>query len=94
MRRSSKKFSKDPNQLAHEIVRLSTQDPEEAEKEQHEEVQERAREAIKAYLSLIGRKGGLKGGPARAEKLSKKERIKIAKDAAKARWEKGKTKKE
>jgi hypothetical protein len=32
------------------------------------------------------RKGGLKGGKARADKLSPKERSEIAKRAAKARW--------
>lgn len=34
----------------------------------------------------LGRLGGLKGGKARAEKLSAKTRIDIAKKAAKARW--------
>lgn len=34
----------------------------------------------------LGRLGGLKGGPARAKKLSKKKRSEIAKKAAKARW--------
>ncbi len=34
----------------------------------------------------LGRLGGLKGGKARAEKLSDKERSEIAKKAAKARW--------
>jgi hypothetical protein len=32
--------------------------------------------------------GGLKGGKARAEKLTKEERFKSARKAAKARWEK------
>lgn len=32
------------------------------------------------------RKGGLKGGKARAEKLTPEERSKIAKKAAQARW--------
>ena len=35
----------------------------------------------------LGRRGGLKGGKARAEALSKKRRSEIAKDAAKARWQ-------
>ena len=35
-----------------------------------------------------GRLGGLKGGPARKKKLSKKQRSDIAKKAAKARWNK------
>ena len=34
----------------------------------------------------LGRLGGLKGGPARAKKLSKKKRREIAKNAAQARW--------
>jgi hypothetical protein len=36
----------------------------------------------------LGRLGGLKGGKARDEKLSAKQRQKIAKKAAKARWSK------
>ena len=36
----------------------------------------------------LGRKGGLKGGKARAEKLSAKRRTEIAKEAAKRRWQK------
>ena len=35
----------------------------------------------------LGRLGGLKGGPARAKKLSPKERSEIARKAAKIRWE-------
>ena len=34
----------------------------------------------------LGRKGGLKGGKARAQKLSAAKRKAIAKRAAKARW--------
>jgi hypothetical protein len=36
----------------------------------------------------LGRKGGLKGGKARAQKLSPKRRAEIAKKAAAARWSK------
>ena len=36
----------------------------------------------------LGRLGGLKGGKARAEKLSKKRRFEIAKEAAMKRWRK------
>jgi hypothetical protein len=36
----------------------------------------------------LGRLGGMKGGPARAEKLSVEERVQIAKKAAQARWDK------
>lgn len=71
----SRKRPKDPNQLAAEIVRLSTEG-EEAPK----------RSPISEYLASIGRKGGLKGGKARARKLSAARRSEIAKRAAKARW--------
>jgi len=75
MRRSSKPLPKDPNQLAHEIVRLSTEEPTE-------------KSEISKYLSKIGRKGGLKGGKARANKLTPSQRRKIAIKAAHARWKK------
>jgi hypothetical protein len=48
------------------------------------------RSAISKYLAEIGRKGGLKGGKARAQKLSKKRRIQIAQQIAQARWNKTK----
>lgn len=38
---------------------------------------------------LLGRLGGLKGGKARARKLSAEQRKKIAQKAAISRWEKG-----
>jgi hypothetical protein len=75
MRRSSKPLPKDPNRLAYEIARLSTEEPEE-------------RDPISKYLSEIGKRGGLKGGPARAKKLSAKKRKEIAQKAAKTRWAK------
>ena len=43
---------------------------------------------LKAAAAVMGRLGGLKGGKARAEKLSPKKRSEIAKKAAKARWQK------
>jgi hypothetical protein len=36
----------------------------------------------------LGRKGGLKGGPARAAKMTKAQRVASAKKAAAARWRK------
>jgi hypothetical protein len=41
---------------------------------------------MRAAAAAFGRIGGLKGGPARAEKLSPKKRSEIAKKAAAARW--------
>ena len=83
MRRSSKPLPKDPNQLAREIVRLSTE-------ESNEKEQPKEKSLISEYLSKIGRNGGLKGGKARAEKLSDEERRDIAIKAAHARWNKKK----
>jgi hypothetical protein len=60
---------------AAEIVRLST-----------EESQLEERSPIQQYLAAIGRKGGLKGGKARAESLSARKRKQIAVKAARARW--------
>ena len=74
----SRKLPKDPNQLAAEIVRLSTE----------EETPKRS--AISEYLAEIGRRGGLTGGKARAKKLSAKKRKEIAKKAAISRWRKTK----
>jgi len=71
MRRSSKKLPKDSNQLAAEVVRLSTEEPS---------------QAVSDYLAQIGRKGGLKGGKARAQALPASKRKAIARKAAKARW--------
>jgi hypothetical protein len=38
------------------------------------------------HAMALGRLGGLKGGPARAEKLSARRRREIARRAALARW--------
>lgn len=46
-------------------------------------------EAQKA-ARLLGRLGGLKGGPARAKKLSAKRRREIAQKAIRTRWAKAK----
>ena len=45
-------------------------------------------EVEEPYTALIerGKSGGLKGGKARASKLTAKERSEIAKKAAEARW--------
>ena len=43
-----------------------------------------------AAAVYLGQKGGMKGGPARAEKLSAEERSKIAQEAAYARWKRAK----
>jgi hypothetical protein len=43
-------------------------------------------EERRAAAAMLGRRGGLKGGKARAEKLSPEQRKEIARRAARARW--------
>jgi hypothetical protein len=43
---------------------------------------------IKAAAAALGRKGGLKGGKARAASLTAEQRSEIAKKGAAARWHK------
>jgi hypothetical protein len=45
---------------------------------------------FRRYLSKLGRKGGLKGGPARAAKLTPEQRSASARKAVMARWQKAK----
>jgi pyruvate-formate lyase-activating enzyme len=44
------------------------------------------------HAAMLGRLGGLKGGPARAEALTATERRRIARRAARARWNRKKSK--
>jgi hypothetical protein len=67
---------KDTNKLAKNIVDIATGDQSDATNS----------DAIKAAAAALGRKGGLKGGPARAAALSAKKRKEIAQKAAAARW--------
>ncbi len=45
-------------------------------------------EQMRELARKLGRRGGLKGGKARAEKLSDERKSEIARNAAKARWAK------
>jgi len=74
------KRPKDANQLAKLIVDIATGE---------EVIIEEVREKDPAAVAL-GRKGGLKGGKARATKLTPARRREIAKKAADKRWEKKK----
>lgn len=69
------KKKKDLNELAFNIVQKAT----------GEIPKEEPSEKNPAAVAL-GRLGGLKGGPARAKKLTKEQRKEIARKAAKARW--------
>jgi hypothetical protein len=89
MKIPKKKLPRDSNQRAYEIVRLSTEETDEpTEPTPTPEEPKPERSAISEYLSTIGRRGGLKGGKARAKKLSAEKRKEIAQKAASARWQK------
>jgi hypothetical protein len=66
----------DLNQLAKRIVDEAT-----GEIEPDPELDEKKKAAIES-----GRRGGLKGGKARAEKLTAEQREEIARTAANSRW--------
>jgi len=50
--------------------------------------QDRETEEMRELARKLGSRGGKKGGPARAKKLSDERKSDIASKAAKARWEK------
>jgi len=45
---------------------------------------------LRTYLAKLGSKGGKKGGPARAAKMTAEERSESARKAVQARWAKAK----
>jgi hypothetical protein len=71
-----KRSSKDVNQIAVDVLRAATGEP--------GPLTPKGKKNPAAVA--LGRLGGLKGGKARAEKLSKAKRAEIARAAAKARW--------
>lgn len=73
-RSRSKKLPKDVNQLAHYLVGLSTEDGDIPKRE------------LSKLMGIIGRKGGKKGGPARAAKMTPEQRSESASKAARAKW--------
>lgn len=72
---------RDANQLAKAIVDIATS-------EKPTDKIDPETDVLKAAAAALGRRGGLKGGKARAKKLSAKRRSEIAKKAAQKRWEK------
>jgi len=74
MPKRSRKPPTDPNALVAAIVAQVTGEP-------------ANEKAVKNQAAVaLGRLGGLKGGAARAKKLSAKKRSSIARKAAKTRW--------
>lgn len=80
--RSSKKRPRDITQLAKYIVDLATGNP------IIEDISPIAEKEKNPAAVSLGRLGGLKGGKARAAKLTPAERTAIAKKAAQTRWKK------
>jgi hypothetical protein len=78
-KRSGKPKAEDVNQIAARMTRHLIETSEANEVMSDEDTR-------KALARALGRLGGLKGGPARAAKMSKAERSKSASDAARARW--------
>lgn len=73
--------TRDVNKLAKSIVDLATGNPVTEDVSPLAPAQEKNPAAV-----ALGKLGGLKGGKARAEKLSEERRIEIAKKAAQVRW--------
>jgi hypothetical protein len=73
----SRKRPRDPSQLGKLIVDLATGEVEEPDPD----------EGKNAAAVELGRKGGLKGGKARAASLTPEQRKEAARKAAKARWD-------
>jgi len=70
------KRPRDPNQLAKLILDMTTGD-----------AANDSPKAPESPATAARRKGGLKGGPARATKLTAAKRKRIAKKAARTRWQ-------
>jgi hypothetical protein len=73
------KRPRDPSQLAKRVIDIATGEVKDREPTPEEQGKDPAAVAL-------GRKGGLKGGKARAESMSSVARQKAAKKAALARW--------
>ena len=79
MQKRSRK-DEDTNQVAFRVIRAATEG---------EPCDETDAQKVKNPAAVaLGRLGGLKGGKARAKKLSKKQRSESARKAANARWHK------
>lgn len=84
-----RKLPRDANSLAAQIVAMSTGQPLPKFTEPSTAPSVTAPDMEKNPAAVaLGRLGGLKGGKARAEALSKRKRAEIAKLAAAARWKK------
>lgn len=78
---SRKKRPRDANVLAKTIVDIATGEVEDREPTPEEQGKD-------AAAVSLGRRGGLKGGKARAQSLTPERRAQIAREAAQKRWTK------
>lgn len=83
---AKKKQPEDVNVLGKSIVDQITGQSSEDSPIDQDVVQKAIADGKDPLAVLLGQRGGLKGGKARAAKLSKKQRSDIAKKAAQARW--------
>ena len=84
-----KKHPADINKLAKSIVDLATSEEEPTTEGQTPKEEKPAKNP---HAQALGRLGGLKGGKARAAKMTPEQRKESARKAAKARWSKEKQK--
>jgi hypothetical protein len=82
---SPKRRPTDPNQLAHLLVREST---EENLPENLPTTRKPVSKAVSKIMAQMGSKGGKIGGKRRLVTMTPEERSQIASDAARARWKK------
>jgi hypothetical protein len=73
---TKRKRPRDPNEMAKLIVDIATGDAQDVDPDAGKD----------PAAVALGRKGGLKGGKARAKSLTPEQRKAIAKKAAKHRW--------
>lgn len=73
----SRKRPRDPSQLGKLIVDIATGETEDTPED----------DGKNPAAVELGRKGGLKGGKARAESMTPEQRSEAAKHAARARWQ-------
>lgn len=85
-----KKQPADINALAKSIVSQATDQP--LPDKDIETMMKATAEGKDPLAVLLGQRGGLKGGKARAKSLSATRRKEIAREAAKARWARNKKK--
>jgi hypothetical protein len=81
-----KQPASDVNVTAFQILQAVTGEPASSHNENEKPTKKKDLPVKNPAAVALGRLGGLKGGDARASKLSAKQRREIATNAAKARW--------